>query len=228
MRKPNRAILLITAGAAVMAIGLTATTALADAHAAPAAAGPEAGGAGTWSVSPMNSYEGGDSVGPAVLSDSSTGGTINCISWFSQLNYKGGMGLTHTLVTLRLQSFRACTLPGGIAVTVTPVTASWNLTGTAFNPSRNLGVTTGRVRGVSLSFSSSSCSGVLDGTAAGANDGTLTYQYYNNPHWLVVRPWGITTLHAYNVSGCGGIFADGDAVTFHGVLDATYLTITSP
>ena len=224
MRKPTRAIRLASVGAAVMAIGLTATTALAAAHDAPS---PGTGGAGTWSVSPMNNFEGGHGVGPAVLSDASTGGKISCAAPFVQPNYKGGMGLTHTLVTLKLQSFRACKLPDGTAVKVTPVTSSWSMIGEQFNPAANLGATTGRVRGVSLSFSGSSCSGVLDGTAAGANDGTLTYQYYNNPHWLVFRTWA-STLHAYDVSGCAGIFGDGDPVTIHAVFDVTYLVITSP
>lgn len=224
MRKPTRAIRFALAGAAVMAIGLTATTALATAHAAPS---PDPGGAGTWSVSPMNNVEGGRGVGPAVLTDSSTGGKITCAVPFAQFHYRGGMGLTHTLATLKEQGFSQCTLPDGTAVTVTPSASSWNMTGNEFNPGTNLGVTTGRIRGVGLSFSSSSCSGTLDGTAAGANDGRLTYQYYNNPHWLIVRPWG-STLHAYDVSGCGGILADGDPVTIHAVFDATYLVITSP
>jgi hypothetical protein len=35
-------------------------------------------------------------------------------------------------------------------------------------------------------------------------------------------------LHAYDVSGCDGIFGDGDTVGIHAVFDATYLVITSP
>jgi hypothetical protein len=50
---------------------------------------------------------------------------------------------------------------------------------------------------------------------------------YNNPHWLIVRT-GNSTLHAYDVSGCGGFFGDGDPVTLHAIFDVTYLVITSP
>jgi hypothetical protein len=224
MRKPNRAICFAFAAGAVTAIGLTATTAFAAAHAAPS---PDAGGGRTWSVSPMVNLEGGHGVAPAALTDSTTGGKINCTSPFVQLNYLGGMALTHTLVTLKVQTFSQCTLPDGTAVTVTATSSPWNMVGRLFNSGTNLGVTTGRVRDVSLSFSSSSCSGVFDGTAAGANDGTLTFQYYNNPHWLIFRTWD-STLHAYNVSGCDGIFSDGDPVAMHAVFDATYLVITSP
>jgi hypothetical protein len=227
MRKPSRAILFVSASAALMAIGLTASTALAGTHGAPAATHAGAASTGPWSVSPMGNFEGGHNVGPALLSDPGTGGKISCASPFVQLDYNGGMGLTHTLVTLKDQAFSECSLPDGTTVTVTPNTAPWTMTGTQFNPSRNLGVTTGEVHGMSLSFSSSSCSGVLDGSAAGANDGSVAYQYYNNPHWLIVRPWG-STLHVYDVNGCSGIFNDGDLVTLHAIFDATYLTITSP
>jgi hypothetical protein len=67
---------------------------------------------------------------------------------------------------------------------------------------------------------------VLD-TAAGANDGAITFQYCNNPHRLIVRAWN-STLHAYDVSGCGGVFGNGNPVTLHAVFDVTYLVITSP
>ena len=151
---------------------------------------------------------GEDGIGPAVLNDPGTGGKIRCASPFVQFNGEGGMGLTHTLMTLKFQQFGDCTLPDGTVITVTPSTVPWQMTGTGFNSSTNLGVTTGRVRGVSLSFSSSSCSGVLDGIAAGANDGTL---------------------HAYDISGCAGIFTNGDAVSLSATFGApNYLVITSP
>jgi hypothetical protein len=35
-------------------------------------------------------------------------------------------------------------------------------------------------------------------------------------------------LHAYDVSGCSGIFGDGDPVTMDAVFAASYLLITSP
>jgi hypothetical protein len=227
MRKPNRAILLVSAGAAAIAVGLTTTTALAGTHGALTTARTDAGSTGAWSVSPMGNLEGGHNIGPGVLNDTSTGGKITCGSPFLQFDYAGGMGLTHKLVTFKDQAFQDCTLPDGTAVTVTPNTSSWYMTGTHFNSSRNLGVTTGEVHGVSLTFTSSTCSGVLDGTAAGANDGTVGYQFYNNPHWLIVRPWA-STLHVYDVSGCSGIFADGDPVTYHAIYDVDFLIITSP
>jgi hypothetical protein len=161
-----------------------------------------------------------------VLSDSTTGGKITCARPFAQFDYKGGMGLTHTLVTLKYQDLGQCTLPDGTPVTM-KIATSWDVVGKQFNPSTNLGVTTGRVRDVSLSFSGTTCSGVIDGTAAGAKDGAMEFQYYNNPHWLIVRT-GNSALHAYDVSGCGGVLSDGDPVTLHAIFDVSYLVITSP
>jgi len=227
MRKPNRFIL-ISGAAAVLAIGLTTTTALAatgSGHAGQSGASRS----GSWSVSPMNIVEGGDSVGQTVLADSTTGGEINCKSEGVGYDIKGGMGLKGT-VTGKLagitMQFGGCTLPDGTAVTVTE-SNEWAMTGVRFDPSTNLGVTTGRWQGVDISFSSSTCSGVLDGSAAGANDGILTYHFFNNPHWLIIQRFG-GNLHAYNVTGCTGIFGNGDPVTMHTISTGTDIVITSP
>jgi hypothetical protein len=223
MRKPNR-VLLISAGVATLALGLTLTAA----HAASAGSRPAARSAGmTWSISPMGQFDEPGNVGPTVLTDRSTNGKISCKFATSAMKPPGGMGLRHTLVAFTGMTFSQCALPDGTSVSLAPVSLPWTLTGGRFDPSRNLGVTTGEVHHVSLSFSSSSCSGVLDGSAAGANDGTVIYQFYNNPHWFVFRTWS-STLHAYNVSGCSGIFSNGDKVTLHGVLAALALVITSP
>jgi hypothetical protein len=221
MRKPNRA-LLISAGVTALALGLTVTAARA------ASAGPSPAASVTrWSVSSGVQFDEPENVGPTVLTDRSTGGKISCASVVSGMRHSSGMGLTGTLVSFIDMSIAECKLPDGTSVTVTPVKLPWTLTGGRFDPSRNLGVTTGRVHHVSLSFTSSSCSGVLDGTAAGANDGAVTYQFYNNPHWFIDRTWG-DTLHAYNINGCSGIFSNGDRVSMHGVLAALDLVITSP
>ena len=79
---------------------------------------------------------------------------------------------------------------------------------------------------VDLSFSGSSCSANLDGTAAGAGDGILTYQHYNNPGWTIIRRWG-SNLHAYAVSGCAGLFGTGDPINVSATTDSG-MTITSP
>lgn len=227
MAKPNLAILIsasvISASVAAAALGLTVTAA----HAASGRPRPATSGAGTWSVSPMNQFDEPSNIGLTVLSDPNTGGAISCKFSGGAIKPPGGMGLRGTLVTISGLAFSQCTLPDGTSVTLNPGSSSWTMTGRQFDPSRNLGVTSGRLHGVSMSFSSTSCSGVFDGTAAGANDGGLAYQYYNNPHWLVVHTYA-STLHAYNVSGCSGIFNNGDTVTMHVVWSFLALVISSP
>ena len=81
----------------------------------------------------------------------------------------------------------------------------------SFNRLRNLGVTTGEFTGIDVSLFSSGCSGIPDGTAAGANDGTVPYRYYNNPKMLITS--GPGDLHIYNVTGCAELFNTGDPFT---------------
>jgi hypothetical protein len=221
MRKPSRTIL-IAGGAAVLAIGgFTASTALAGTSSAPAVQ-PKPG---TWSVTPINTDLGDGSVGPAVLTDTTTGGKIKCAGGDGDIDVKGGMGLTGTLAEVAFQIGR-CTLSDGTAVTVTANAGPWAMIGTSFYFRPNLGVTTGEWTGVDLSFSGTSCSGSLDGTAAGADDGVLQYQHYNNPGFLILRKLG-SNLNAYDVSGCAGLFNSGDPVSVVATLD-TGMTITSP
>lgn len=174
----------------------------------------------------MNTSRGLSSLGPVVLTDSVTGAMITCRGATGSLYYAGGMGLRGALASGGVQ-FDSCTLPGGTTVTLTAGSAPMTMTGVSFNPSTHLGVTSGRWKGLHDSFSSSTCSGVLDGTAAGANDGALTYQYYNNPSWLILRSWG-GNLHAYNVTGCAGIFGNGDTVRISGTFPMGGLLLTSP
>lgn len=221
MRKPNRSILIASAAAVLAVGGFTAGTALAGTASDPAVA-PRPG---TWSVAPLNTVLGAGSVGPAVITDTTTGGKIKCKGAGGSLSVKGGMGLTGSLASVQAQ-FSQCTLSDGTAVTVTANATTWSMIGTSFFFRPNLGVTTGQWTGVDLSFSGTSCSGTLDGTAAGADDGVLAYQHYNNPGFLILRKVG-TSLNAYEVSGCGGLFGTGDPVTVVATIDSG-MTITSP
>jgi hypothetical protein len=69
---------------------------------------------------------------------------------------------------------------------------------------------------------------VVDGTSAGADDGQVTDTYTNSTAKMNILTTG-GNLHFYNVSGCLGLFRNGDSVTF----SASYTlspaqTITSP
>jgi hypothetical protein len=104
----------------------------------------------------MNQFDEPGSVGPTVLADRNTGGKISCAFAGSAMKPPGGMGLRHTLVAFTSLDFSQCTLLDGTPISVTPVSLPWALTGGRFDPSRNLGVTTGQVHHVSPSFSSPS------------------------------------------------------------------------
>jgi hypothetical protein len=223
MRKPSRSLLI--SAVAALAVSLTATAAVAatgSGHAGHSAASR----APSWSLNEMNVQLGLSSLGPAVVTDATTGGAITCSGATGYLNIKGGMGLRSGLATGQPQ-FDSCTLPDGTTVTLTAGTALMTMTGLSYDPSTHLGVTTGRWKGLQFFISGSTCSGVLDGTAAGADDGYLTYQFYNNPSWLILRKFD-GNLHVYNVSGCAGVFSSGDAVTVSATFPFSNMLITSP
>jgi hypothetical protein len=207
---------------ALLAAGLTASAAYAATGSAHPAGGHRASTAATWSVS-ESADTGGSSKG--VLTDRTTGSKIKCYAQFDYL-FAQKMGLPSDIATLNFVTFSNCTLPGGAAITLTTSTAKLPMLALSFNSRRNLGVTSGEFTGLDISLSGAGCSGVLDGTAAGANDGTVPYLYYNNPNLLTTGRLG--DLHIYNVSGCTGLFSTGDTFTLSFTQTFSGLFITSP
>ncbi len=94
------------------------------------------------------------------------------------------------------------------------------------HPRRHLGVTSGEFTGLDMSLAGSGCSAILDGSGAGANDGTVPYLYDNNPNLLTTGRPG--NLHIYNVSGCTGLLGAGDTITLSTTQGFSGLFITSP
>jgi hypothetical protein len=213
--------LVLSSTAALLAAGLTASAA--HALAAPAhPAGGQHATAATWSVS---SSEETETAVKVVLTDQTTGTKIKCNAQFNY-SFTQKMGLPSDIATLPSLDFNACTLPSKTTITLTSNTTRLPMMALSFNRLRNLGVTTGEFVGIDISLSSSGCSGVLDGTAAGANNGTVPYHFYNNPDLLITGGQG--NLHSYNVSGCAGLFSTGDTFTMSSTQDFSGLFITSP
>lgn len=212
---------LLSGAAALLAAGLTATAAYAWAAPAHPASGQRATAA-TWSVS---SSEDTESAVKTVLTDQATGTKIKCTVQFNY-SFTQKMGLPSDIATVPSLSFSNCTLPGKTPITLTSNTTGLPMMALSFNRLRNLGVTTGEFAGIDISLSSPGCSGVLDGTAAGANNGTVPYHFYNNPDVLITGGQG--NLHSYNVSGCAGLVNTGDAFTLFSAQDFGGLFITSP
>ena len=99
----------------------------------------------------------------------------------------------------------------------------WHLNAKSFKN----GVTTGTITGIHATLTGPSCSAVVDGTGATANNGTVTATYTNSTGKLATT--GAGNLHVYNVSGCAGLINSGDITSFKGSYTVSpKQTITSP
>jgi hypothetical protein len=196
--------------AAAMTIGLSATSSLAATR--------------TWSVSPGGSISG--AAGTSTLKDTTSGTTVNCTTSTLSGTLKHGSGLKGAGIgTVTSVSFNNCSALGQ-SFTLSSGTVAWRLNAVSY--SSTTGVTHGTISGIHLALSSSVCSAVLDGTNGTAHNGMVKITYTNSTHKLKVLTTG-GNLHVYNVSGCFGLIANGDA----GTISSTYTvtpaqTITSP
>jgi hypothetical protein len=103
----------------------------------------------------------------------------------------------------------------------------WHLTALSYNATT--GVTTGRLSGIHLAYSSAGppdCSGIVDGTGATAHNGTIPFRYNNATHTLRLTRGG--TLHVYH-NTCPPPWHNGDQLAFGGSYTlAPAQAITSP
>ena len=110
--------------------------------------------------------------------------------------------------------------------TLTASHLPWRLNAVSFDSAT--GVTTGTITGIHAAFSGLGCSGVADGTGPAKNNGKVAVTYTNSTGVLNVLTTG-GNLHIYQVSGCFGIWDNGDSATFGGSYTVTpQQTITSP
>jgi hypothetical protein len=201
---------LAAAPAAVLAAVLGVTT-------APAAA--------TWTVRPG---------GPVsltsqrlVVRDTTTASQLSCSPAHFSGTLKGGGGLSGTGIgAVTSGGSTQCTGPLGLSFTLTATDLPWRVTFTSYNAST--GRVTGHLGHVQATLTGPGCRGVIDGTSGTASDGIVRFTYTDSTATLRVLPTG-GNLHFYNLSGCAGLFTDGDPVTFSGNLSVRpRQTITSP
>jgi hypothetical protein len=180
---------LLSAGAAALVVGLTATTALATAKT-------------TWSVSPGGSIS---VSGSAQVKDTKTGTIAKCKKITLSGTLKSGTGLSGTgLGTVTDASFSGCTI-ATITVTVTVKDLPWTVDALSYDSST--GVSTGKLVGVELVATATGCSATLQGTTA--TNGYTKFTYTNSSAKLaLVGPGG--NLEAADVSGCFGLVNNGD------------------
>jgi hypothetical protein len=213
----NRISAIITAGTAAAA--LTATLGAAPSSATTAAK--------TWTVKPGGSVT---VSGSLVLKDPKTGTPSPCKSVKLDANLKSGSGLAGPGIgSISSSTFAGCSVATGFDPFVVTVNGlPWKLNATSYDA--KTGVTTGTITGIDLAATGTpGCYAVLDGTAAGADNGMIQFTYTNSTGRLKLLPKG-GNLHWWAVSGCAGLLGrGGDPAQPSGTLTVTpKQTITSP
>jgi NHL repeat len=139
--------------------------------------------------------------------DTTTGTVTQCASATLSATLK--TSTARQIGKITAGSFTGCTI-GTIAVKIAASDLPWDLNATGYNTTT--GVTTATITGIDLAASATGCTATLDGTAAGAGNGTVKVTYTNATGKLVLQPKG-DTLHAWGVSGCLGLISNGDPTT---------------
>jgi hypothetical protein len=201
---------LLTIAAAVLAVVLGGTNALA---------------ATTWTVRPGGSVT--LTSRKLVLTDTKTHSNVVCTSSRLRGKFKSGSGLSGTGIgSITAGTFTTCNNALGPTFTLTATDLPWQVNFASYDAST--GVATGSFSHIEIRLAGPSCAAVIDGTSAAASDGIVKFTYTNST--AVLKPLATGgNLHFYNVSGCLGLFLNGDPVT----LSATFTVspkqaITSP
>jgi hypothetical protein len=186
--------------------------------AAPAAAST----ASTWTITP-----GGDITGRSgiiALTDTSTGTALQCESSTIGATLNSGRHQANPIGEVTSVTFASCDGPGGQTFRVTATTSParpWPVTASTHRGR----VTRGTIGNITLDIAGTGCRAAVGGTTAGS-PGTAGFRFINVEDALEI---GGGTLHAEDVTGCAGLFAGGDPVTWTGgykVLPPQ--TVTSP
>jgi hypothetical protein len=189
MRKRLTAALL-SSGAAVVALGLGTTAAMASSTDA------------TWTASPGGSVS---ASGSGQVKDTKTGTVAKCKTIKMSATLKHGKGLSGTGIgTIKSGTFSGCTI-ATVSVKVASHNLPWKMNATSYKG----GVTTGTITGIDLKATAPGCTATLDGTKAGAGNGRIKVTYTNSTGVLKLLPTG-GNLHSWGVSGCFGLVKNGD------------------
>ena len=155
--------------------------------------------------------------------------SLQCKASTAKARLKSGKRLSGVNAgTITAASTTGCAVLG-VTITVKAGHLPWHLNLVSYNSAK--GVTTGTLTGIHINFAvpAISCSAVVDGTKATANNGSVVVTYTNKTAKLAILKAG-TKLHLFNVSkGCMGLVKNGDLIA----LVATYSVtpkqkITSP
>jgi hypothetical protein len=207
--------LLLTSAAAAVALGLGASLAFA------AVGGPahHAVSATTWTVSPGGAAKA--VAGKVSIKDTTTGSLLTCTSASAAGTVKSGSGLsgTHLGQPSQPPSFEDC--QGGPGFKIFWIWENTNeiyINAQSYNAAK--GITTGDITGLHASGSTTGCSFVVDGTSGSSDNGLVKGTYTNATGKGTVLATG-GNLHFWDVSGCFGLYNNGDAAEASGSFTVT-------
>lgn len=166
-----------------------------------------------WEVDPGGSFSG--TATAATLADASTRTRITCASAAMSGTLKSGRDLPAAGIgSMTSVTFSKCKGSGGQTFSVTTSASSshpWLLNVQAYDPATT--VVSGTVSGIMAGVSGTGCSATVAGPTATAS-ATASAAYTNSlftPTLGINPPGG--NLHAWNVTGCSGLFKSGDSLT---------------
>jgi hypothetical protein len=206
----------LTTGSVALTISLAATS--------PSAAATTT----TWTVKPGGNFSAARSMAGSfvfVIKDTKTDVPIHCSSAKLTGNLKSGSGLPGAGIgSITVAEFGKCSY--NIALPLTAHGLPWKLNALTYVSAG--GVTTASLTGIGFTALGPGCHLTVDGTAARANDGRTKFTYTNSTGKLKLISGG-GNLTFYAVSGCFGLFNDGDHAVMTGTLTVSpKQKITSP
>jgi hypothetical protein len=190
-----------TAGAALaVAVGLGTT--------------PVAATTATWTVTPGGTFETYPGTAHfSYLTDATTGTVFNCEGLNAGGTFKSGSGLTNPIGTIAFGPL-VCGGQGGLEFGVTFSNPHMGIRAVKYDASTD--IVYGAITHLQATISTDSggaCTGSIDGTGPTTGSGMVRFKY--NGGELQTRRGG-GNLHAYNVTGCGGLINSGDVLTYTG------------
>jgi len=183
---------LLTGVAACLAIGLAPGPALA---------------AATWTIKPGGAITLG--LVRATIKDTTTADQITCGSGNLTGTLKSGSGLTGTSAgSITGAAVSPCFGPGPLNWTITLLDLPWHINLRSYDGST--GLVHGTISHMEIRAKGSACRFVVDGTRGGASDGRVSFTYSDGTHQVKTSGGN---LHIFTVTGCAGVFANGDPVS---------------
>lgn len=202
-------------------------------------AAPVAASAATWTVTPGGAFNTPGAAHHSHLTDTAAGTALLCQGVAIDGTVKSGSGLTNPLgqITAAHGDGTGPLLCGSPPFGPFGMTFShfpMDIRAVSYDPTT--GTTTGVITGIHLTLSTAfgapACTGTIDGTGPAADNGAIHFSFFNTGGGLHLNVG--SNLHAYNISGCGGLLHRGDALSYRAITSPIATTsgmpntITSP